>query len=430
VTPKIGAQRSKQPQAETAADPLEAMLREEPAPHAHTNGDGGREDGPAPVEGELQAHPRRRKAMTSADYAAKEDFLSRLEAEPWNFDFFHTVRQMSAMNADMPGVGVSDRVGEDPVRFCQQPTMAFPPNTLSKYDPPRVSSGGAQIPPRLYVCFMGMLGPHGPLPLHLTEYAHERELHFKDWTFSRFLDVFNHRLISLFYRAWAVNQMPASFDRSMAAAGIDPAALKHDQRQEALIEDEDKYATYIGALFGLGMEALRLRDPVPDLSKLYFAGRLASAAPGPEGLRAILSDFFGVPVEIDEFSGHWLDLPKEYHCRLGGSAVDRAPSSLGSGAVAGQRVWDCQGKFRIKVGPMDLETYQRLLPGTPSAKRLEGWIRNFVGDEFAWEAVLILKKTEVPRTKLGGGARVGWTTWSYSGACPEDRADLTLRSKS
>jgi type VI secretion system protein ImpH len=78
---------------------------------------------------------------------------------------------------------------------------------------------------------------------------------------------------------------------------------------------------------------------------------------------------------------------------------------------------------------MSFEKYQKFLPGTRSAKRLESWVRNFVGDEFAWEAVLILRKDEIPKTRLGGGARLGWTTWTYSGACPEDRADLSLRSK-
>jgi type VI secretion system protein ImpH len=309
--------------------------------------------------------------------------------------------------------------------------LAFPPNTISKFEPARVV-GDAQVPPRLSVCFMGLLGPHGPLPLHLTEYAHERELHVKDKTFARFLDVFHHRLVSLFYRAWMVSQMPASFDRSMAAAGINQSTLPPEDRQDALIEDQDRYATYIGALFGLGMESLRLRDSVPDLSKLYFAGRMAAGSPGPEGLRAILSDFFGVPVAIDEFAGHWLDLPNDCYCRLGGSAgIDGAASSLGAGgAVAGKRVWDCQGKFRLKIGPMGLDKYQSLLPGTVSAKRLESWIRNFVGDEFAWEAVLILKKDEVPKTKLGAGSRLGWTTWNFSGGCWEDRAVLSLRSKS
>jgi type VI secretion system protein ImpH len=414
-SPKLGAASAAEaPRAVAAHDPLDAVLSE-----------------PSAVQSEAAPAPARaaRKAKTSADYASQQEYYARLEAEPWAFDFFQTVRRMNAQAPDMPGVGQSDRAGEDPVRFCQQPMLAFPPNTLSKFDPARVS-GDAQIPPRLYVCFMGMLGPHGPLPLHLTEYAHERELHFKDWTFSRFLDLFNHRLVSLFYRAWAVNQMPASFDRSMAAAGIDPSKVPHDRRHEALVEDQDRYASYIGALFGLGMESLRLRDPVPDLAKLYFAGRLASGTPGPEGLGAILAEFFGVPVEIEEFAGHWMDLPPEYFCRLGGSA-DRQACSLGAGgAVAGARVWDCQGMFRIKIGPMPFEKYQRLLPGTPSAKRLESWIRNFVGDEFAWEAVLILDKDEVPRAQLGKGSRLGWTTWNYSGACPEDRADLTLRSKS
>jgi type VI secretion system protein ImpH len=423
-TPKIGGQPpaaptpKEEPRAPAAidsgatADELDAVLR--------ANG-----------ESATDAPARHRRSMTSADYTAKQVFLDALEMEPWNFDFFQTVRRMNALTPDMPGVGQSARVGEDPVRFCQEPMLAFPPNTLSKFEGTHVR-GDAQIPARLYVCFMGLLGPHGPLPLHLTEYAHERELHVKDRTFSRFLDLFNHRLVSLFYRAWAVNQMPASFDRSMGAAGIDQSDLKFDEREEALIEDQDRFATYIGALFGLGMESLRLRDSVPDLSKLFFAGRLAAAAPGPEGLRAILSDFFGVPVLIDEFAGHWLELPKDCHCRLGGSpGSDPAAGSLGrGGAVAGARVWDCQGKFRIRVGPMSLEKYRSLLPGTQSAKRLESWIRNFVGDEFAWEAVLILEKEQVPRTQLGKGARLGWTTWTYGGKCPEDRADLSLRSKS
>lgn len=389
------------------------------------NGHGAVTDGPP----EPQAgQPKVRKlSQRKADHQDLEDFLSDLAYETWNYDFFQTVRRLDALHPQLQGIGLSDRVEDDPIRFCQQPSLAFPQNTLNRYDPPSHDAPG-----RLFVAFMGMLGPHGPLPLHLTEYAHERELHAKDFTFSRFLDVFNHRLVSLFYRAWAVNQMPASFDRSMAAAGYDPSALKPEQRERALLEDEDPYATYIGSLVGLGMDSLRLRDRVPDTSKLHFAGRLGAGAPGPEGLRAILQDYFGVPVMIEEFAGHWLDLPPSAYCVLGGDPVDRTPSSLGGplgGAVAGKKVWDCQGKFRISLGPMSYQDYQRFLPTSRTAKRLEAWIRNFVGDEFSWEAQVILRQDEVPPTRLGGGAALGWTTWSYSGAAEEDRADLTIRSR-
>ncbi len=402
-----------------APDPLDAVLS------------GSNENGSAPVDAAAAGPAMRtvRKHVTRpANYEAKEDFLTQLAFETWNYDFFQAVRRLDALSPDQKGIGLSDRVEEDAVRFCQQPTLAFPPSSLNRYDPPT-----DRTPGRLFVAFFGMLGPHGPLPLHLTEYAHERELHAKDKTFSRFLDVFNHRLASLFYRAWAVNQMPASYDRSMAAAGINPAAIKPEQRDAALLEDDDPYALYIGSLIGLGMDSLRLRDRVPDIAKLHYAGRLAAGAPGPEGLRAILQDYFGVPVLIEEFAGHWLTLPESAHCRLGGDPVDRGPASLGGplgGAVAGRRVWDCQGKVRLRLGPMKFDDYKRFLPTENAARRLEAWIRNFVGEEFAWEADIILMKDDVPPTRLGMGAALGWTTWNYSGAAEEDRADLTLRSRS
>jgi type VI secretion system protein ImpH len=398
-------------------DPLEAMMSTAP------NGANGHPKPEAKV-----GEPKVRKVTSRvADHQTREEFLTDLAYETWNYNFYQVVRRLDSMFPDLQGIGLSDKVEEDPIRFCQQPTLAFPPNTVTRYDPPTSNAPG-----RLFVAFMGLLGPHGPLPLHLAEYALEREIHFKDRTFSRFLDVFNHRLVSLFYRAWSVNQMPASYDRSFAAAGMDPSDLKPGQRQRALLEDDDPYAIYIGSLLGIGMDSLRLRDVVPDTAKLHFAGRLAAGTPGPEGLRGILQEYFGVPVMIDEFAGQWLDLPKDQYCRLGGDPVDRTPSSLGGplgGAVAGSRVWDCQGKFRIRLGPMGFEDYQRFLPHTKSAARLEGWIRNFVGDEFAWEAQIILRQDEVPKTQLGKGAALGWSTWMYSGNAEENRADLTIRSR-
>jgi type VI secretion system protein ImpH len=394
-----------------AADPLEEMLRDEPAPTEHRHA-------PTPP-----LSPERQRE--------REEFLRRLEEEPWKYDFLQTVRRLSAMFPEFQGVGLSDRVTDDPMRFCQVPSLAFPPCNLQRYDPAE-----GDTPARLFVNFMGMLGPNGPLPLHLTEYAHERELHHKDFTFSRFLDLFNHRLISLFYRAWAVNQVQVSFDRSVSAleGAADDHRLTPNERQEALLKDSDHFAIYIGSLFGLGMDSLRFRDAVPDTAKLHFAGRLAPGARGPEGLRSILAEYFGVQVEVEEFSGVWLDLPEANWCRLGFvPGRDPQASSLGSlgggGAISGTRAWDCQGRFKMRLGPMSLADYQRLLPGTPSCKRLTAWIRNYLGDEFSWDATLILKNDEVPRTQLGGGARLGWTTWTYSGGCDEHRADLAIRSE-
>lgn len=398
-----------------------------PAP-AQPKPDGLRRDGDSPTV-ELDAAGFERAGLAiegrRADPAAREALWDRLNTEPWGSDFFALVRRLEALHPELPGFGFSNRAGEDPLRFCQNPSLAFPPCTLAEFEFPRANS-----PARLFVNFMGMWGPNGPLPLHLTEHAHMRELHHKDFTLSRFLDVFNHRLVSLHYRTWAASSMPASFDRWQPVP--DGGLLTLEDRVRVLSNDRDRYAMYVGSLLGLGMETVRHRDAVPDRSKLHFAGRLIGHQRGPEGLRAILAAYFRVEAYVDEFAGRWMDLPPSHYCRLGGAGEPTAAqlgTQSGGCSVAGMRVWDCQGMFRVRLGPMDFDDYQRLLPPTNSAGRLEAWIRNYVGDEFAWEVVLTLRSKSVPKARLGKGARLGWTTWVYSGACAEDRGDLVIRSK-
>jgi len=329
---------------------------------------------------------------------SKADALTRqLAKAPYSFDFFQAVRRIECTRPDLPGVGRSQRPKEDPVRFCQAASLAFAPSTIAGYSP---GPGGG--PPRFVVNFLGLLGPNGPMPLHITEYVRERVRHHRDETLARFLDVFHHRMISLFYRAWACSQQTVSYDR----------------------DGDDRFAVYIGSLFGIGMDSFRDRDAVPDIAKLHYSGRLVCGTRHAEGLRAIVSDYFGIAAEIDEFVGAWIDLPEDCCCRLGAS-----PESglVGSTAIVGSRVWQCQHKFRLKLGPMRLSAYERLLPGSDSLQRLIAWIRNYVGDELSWDVQLMLKGEEVPQLCLGQTGRLGWTTWLSSKPFEEDVDDLVLR---
>jgi type VI secretion system protein ImpH len=246
-----------------------------------------------------------------------------------------------------------------------------------------------------------LFGPQGPLPLHLTEYARDRSRNHGDHTFACFADIFHHRMLCLFYRAWADAQPTVSFDRP----------------------ETDRFHVYIGAPFGLGMPSLWNRDAAPDLAKLHYAGRLVGQTRNPEGLQAILADFFNLPVTIENFVGHWLPLSEASRCRLG-----ETPSTglLGVTAVIGERVWDCQYKFRIVFGPMALEEFQRFLPGSDSLRRLVAWVRNYVGDELLWDVNLILKREEVPPLQLGEGTQLGWTTWLTTQPLERDADDLKL----
>ncbi len=333
------------------------------------------------------------------------DLLSTAGERPHDFDFFHLVRRLEVLWATAragPVLGKSVRASEDVVRFSQEPSLAFAPRTI----------GGVKTRAgitRFFVNFMGLLGPHGPMPAHLTDYVYTRQLHHADPTLARFFDIFNHRMVSLFYRAWAMNRPAVNYDRS-ALPGADEA--------------QDDFARYCASLIGIGMEHLRGRDALPDRAKLYYSGRLVGQTRNPEGLIAMIADYFGVQSTIEEFVGRWFDLPAQYHTRLGNPAT----AALGQTALAGGRVWNCQSVVRLRLGPMGLTQYERLLPGGPAYSKLAAWIKLFAGPELAWEAKLTLKQAEIPRAELGRGVRLGWTTWVTTKPLGRDPEDVTLHN--
>ena len=324
------------------------------------------------------------------------DLIRAIAEKPFGFDFFRAVRLIEAFFPNGPRLGQSLTPREDRVRFKQKPSLAFAPSTLSEF-----VAGEDGKPAQISVNFTGLLGPQGPLPLHVTEFAHDRQHNARDSSMVVFFDIFHQRILSLFYRAWAVNQKAADLDRP------------HDSR----------FAEYIGSLFGLGLKSLRDRDAVPDWSKLYFSGRLACQTRNAEGLAAIVEEFFGTPTRVETFHGHWMTLPASSVCQLGASPET---GSLGTTAIVGSRFWECQLKFRLRLGPMSLAELQRLLPGSVSFRRLKAWVLNYIGDEFFWDAQLVLKAAEVPATTLGGGALLGWTSWLKSAPTARDADDLIL----
>jgi len=334
------------------------------------------------------------KDRTAADRVA---FFAALAERPYEFDFYQALRRLETLFAEQPRLGRSLRPSDDAVRLMQEPSLAFAPATLAGFTPSK--NGKA---PRMSVAFGGLFGPHGPLPLHLTEYARDRIINSGDPTLCRFLDVFHHRMLSLVYRAWADAQPTVQFDRP----------------------DADRFGAYVGSLFGIGHEGLEDRDAMPDLAKRHFAGRLVCHARNSEGLQAILSEFFRLKMRLMEFVGRWLALPDDCRCVLGMGSMGTA--QLGVSATIGDRVGDCQTKFRIVAGPMSLAEYERLLPGGASLARLKAIVKNYVGLELDWDIHMLLKREQVPETQLGSMGQLGWTTWLVSEQPGKDVGDLIL----
>jgi type VI secretion system protein ImpH len=337
--------------------------------------------------------------MASPMRPAVAAVIRTLTNTPYCFDFFQAVRWLENRCADLPRVGESHRPQEDVVRFHQHVTLGFPPSTLHSC---QEKSGTEETPPDLHVNFLGLLGPGGPMPLSITEYVHNRLQNHNDTTLAAFLDIFNHRMISLFYRAWARCQQTVSHDR----------------------RTNDWYADYVGSLAGIGDRSFHSRDALPDEIRLYYSGRLSCQTRNAEGLQAILEDFFGLPVVIEEFIGQWINLSSQDRSRLGGSAVN---SCLGVTSIVGSRFWECQHKFRIRIGPMRYAQYEALLPGGKGLEQLGAWVRLYVGDELGWETQLVLDRHEVPDTSLGRSGRLGWSCWLKARHQGKDPDDLVLR---
>lgn len=322
--------------------------------------------------------------------------LKALEEKPYEFGFFSALRHFECHYKDRPRLGTSKRAGNDPIRISQEPELTFEAASLTKFEPATDNK-----PHRLLVRLLGLLGPNGPLPLHFTEYIKARQRDYKDETFARFLDIFHHRMLSLFYRAWANNEPTVSYDRP----------------------EEDRFGEYVGSLAGFGMTSLHKRDAVDDQTKFYYCGRLSGQTRSAGGLQAILTDYFNVPASVEEFVGEWLALPQQHVCRLG---MDSANGQLGKSLIAGSKVWSCQHKIRIHLGPLNAKAYQRFLPAGDRIGRLVPLVRNYIGDELAWDVQLILKREQVPSTRLDGTFRLGWTTWLGERSTDSNAHDLIL----
>ncbi len=317
---------------------------------------------------------------------ARPDPVEALASAPYRWNFFHALRCIDAFHPDLPRLGTARRPRDEAVRLGQTASLTFAPSPVSG-----VALQGVGGVPRIDVAFFGLFGPNGPLPLHLTAYARERSLHKGDHTLQRFADMFHHRLLLLFYRAWAQAQPTINLDRP----------------------SEDRFADYIGTLVGVGGPEWRDRDAAPTHAKLFYSGALTRQVRNADGLQALAAGYLRMPVRVESFVGRWMRLLPSERTRIGRRRGVRqaAAPQLGINAVLGESVFDRQHHFRLHAGPLDSAAFDALLPTGRALPALKALVDHYVGLEYGWDLQLQLRHEAQPVCCLGRQGRLGWTTW-------------------
>lgn len=323
----------------------------------------------------------------------------------YEFEFFQAARLLARIFAGRKPVGGTARPHEEFARFGARLSMAFPPSAV--HDIEQIPDSGDPV--RMTVAFLALTGTQGVLPFCYTEWMLERKA-AKDDTLAAFLDLFNHRLLSLFYRAWEKHRPPVLYELSAA----------RDQQP-------DSFTHSLFDFIGMGTEGLRGRMRIQDESLLWYAGLIAQRPHSASALRGILRDYFGVPVEIDQCVGDWYDLEEADRCYL---SPELERNQLGESAFLGEQVWNQQGRFRIRVGPLGLDRFLDFLPDGRAMARLVQFTRYLVGQAMAFDVQVFLRASEVPYCRLTDegvdAPRLGEMAWLKTREFPADAGDAVF----
>lgn len=313
----------------------------------------------------------------SGPESAAASYRDQLAAEPWRFDFYAVMRRLERSFPAQPRIGDAAARREEYVALGEPAYLDFAASTIAAADQ------DPQGRLRLFVKFLGLLGPQGPLPLTNTEETVHWQL-AGDVAFARFLDVFNHRFLQLFYRAWADSRPVAQHDRA----------------------EQDRFAAYVGSMIGLGSKPFGDRDSVPDPEKLAHAGLLGAQAKSASRLRGFLAGLFKAEIEIDQFIGMRLVFDPADRTTLGGGHC-----RLGRDALLGAGVYSVEDKFRVRIVARDMQQFTRFLPDGDRCEQLTDAVFFHLGEQFEWDVELALPVGEVRPVRLGQVGQLGWTSW-------------------
>jgi len=367
--------------------------------------------------------------MSTTGRRKNTSVISKLAETPYEFPFLQAVRLLERSAAldnndsksnkekysfNKHPVALFTPPNTEAIRFRTNHALNFSSSEISKIN--KISKYKNKW--ELSVNFMGLTGAQGVLPYHYTEMILKR-LKMKDESLSRFLDLFNHRTISLFYQASSKYKLPIEYERKK----LNPPKTKN----------RDDHSQVLLSLIGLGTENLNDRLYIRDESLFYYSGLLSQQVKTTSGLKQILRNYFNIPVEINEFVGQWQELIEDVRTRLPGKENPNGQNNcLGRSVMLGRKGWFAQGKINIVLGPLTKEQLKIFSPGTKALKALNEIVQIYAGMEYSYDFIIKVKRSDIPdKIQLSSKTQaiMGWNTWLSTRSSPSSNKNETLDIK-
>jgi type VI secretion system protein ImpH len=319
-----------------------------------------------------------------------------LFSAPYEFEFCQAIKILEVMHPDALDLGKFSNPSAEVVCLSSRVAYSYPPSDLYKFNMENMKT-----PYKLEVNFLGIGGPHGPLPMAYSETLIERTRK-NDFAFQEFLNIFNHRILSLLYRG----------------------RKKMWPHLETMDETRTSTASILFAFLGLGSPSYRSRMVVEDRSMLAYSGLTWRAAKSEGAYKAIISDYFSLPCMVESLQGEWIYLPNDQKTVLKKNNPWRI---LGNGASLGEKAWSRTSSICVDLGPMSFAKFKKFLPNNHCYIRFKELSKFYIGINTRVRLRLILKGKEIPHLCLGNGGFLGWTTWLHSKDIADDDGQVVLR---
>lgn len=321
----------------------------------------------------------------------------RLRSGTGSPDFFELVRRISHARKDFPRLGKASRPTQENVRFGQTPYLHFPATEISE-----IRQGNGTVEALIMTYFFGLLGVNGPMPLEFTDYVFQRSHNYYDQTWRRFLDIINHRFLTLFYRAWAENEQAVSFDRP----------------------DDDKITDIIASLAGMPAD-MKLPDPDFRYMMANYADHFGRPVKSRASLEEILKNILKMNLKVKDFIVSSYDIPANARCRIG----NRDTSVLGKNIQLGRTYMSATREFEIEAGPVSFDESRKWMPGSEGFNLINRIVVSYLDRPLDYTLTFIVIGKTIPQCVLGGKdvfVRLG--RGYLLGRESEDKVKITIRA--